>query len=176
MSTLTLFHLAQSSPDISSVPADFVKNFLIMFGFVTIGAGAYIFGRRGSKGSPMHIEQPVSVDATVSAAPVHAHQSAVDELRQRMEAMARENMREHNAHRDTLRALLERGNERETSILNAIHDLQTTLTRDTLDELKDIHNRLNPLEAAVSMLKEAVENIKTNIGALWARVFAKPTR
>lgn len=169
------FILAQAAQDISGVRSDFVKDFMIMTAYVlglgALAGGGYLLGKKGTKGNP------VSVDATVSETPTHAPQSAVDELRANMAAFARENLREHNAHRDAIAKLIDSGNQRETNILRAIHDLQNTVTRETLDELKDIHERLNPLEAMCAALKEAVDNLKVNVATMWQRVFAsKPTR
>ena len=172
--------LAQAAQDISSVPADFVKNFIIMFGFVTIGAGAYMFGRRGSKGNPMHLEQPVSVDANVSHAPVYAHQVAVDKLRSDMEARTRENLRQHEDSAKQLATVIEAGNQRQLTILNALTEMEQRMTRSFLDELKDIHERLNPLSEQTASNKTAIEGIQGRlqhlwemIQSLWSHVFRK---
>lgn len=165
------FVLAQAAQDISGVPPVFVKDYMTMTGFVlgmaALAGGGYMLGKKGTKNNPLN------VDATVSETPAHAPQSAVDELRANMAALARENLREHNAHREAIARLIESGNQRETNILRAIHELQTTVTRETLDELKDIHERLNPLEAMVAALKEAVDSIKINVATLWQRVFKR---
>lgn len=163
--------LAQAAQDISGVAPDFVKQFMVMLAYVlglsALAGGGYLLGKKGTKGNPLN------VDATVSETPTHAPQSAVDELRASMAAMARENLREHNAHRDAIAKLIESGSQREMNILGAIHDLKNTVTRETLDELKDIHERLNPLEAACAALKEAVDNLKVNVATLWQRVFKR---
>lgn len=163
--------LGQAAQDISKVDPFFVKDFMTMtafcLGVLALAGGGYLLGKKGTKGNP------VSVDATVSETPTHAPQSAVDDLRATIASMARENLREHNAHRDAIAELIKAGSHRETNILKAIHELRTTVTRETLDELKDIHQRLNPLESAVAGLKEAVEGLKSSVATLWQRVFKR---
>lgn len=180
MHTHTLLTLAQASTDISSVPAEFVKNFLIMFAFCTVGAGAYIFGRRGSKGSPMHIEQPVSVDATVSHAPVYAHHSELDAIKQDIERRSRENLRQHQDHRDQLAEVIAAGNDRLQSMLTALHEMETRMTTATLSEIRGLHERINPLESLSASNKTAIEGLQGRmqhlwemIQSLWAHVFRK---
>lgn len=178
---LALFHLAQSGQDIASVPAEFVKNFLIMFGFVTVGAGAYIFGRRGSKGSPIHLDQPIDVNAKVKEEPVFAHQTALDKLRADMEARTRENLRQHDESAKQLAAVIEAGNARLQSMLTALHDMENRMTKATLTEIRGIHERINPIAELVSGQKSDIKGINDRIGhlwemiqSLWAQVFAKP--
>lgn len=173
--------LAQAAQDISSVPAEFVKNFLIMFAFCTVGAGAYIFGRRGSKGNPLHIEQPLGVDATVTHAPVYAHQTALDKLRADMESRTRENLRQHEENSKHLTAALEAGNERLQSMLTALHDMETRMTTATVTEIAKLHVRINPLgemlaghKSEIKGLNDRMQHLWEMIQSLWAQVFSKP--
>jgi hypothetical protein len=174
------FILAQNV-GIDGVPAEFVKNFLIMFGFVTIGAGAYIFGRRGSKGNPMHIEQPVSVDATVSHAPVYALATTLDKLRSDMEARTRENLRQHEEASKQLAAVIEAGNDRLQSMLHALHEMESRMTTATLSEIRSIHERINPLAEQTASNRTGIEALQGRLShlwemiqSLWAQVFRKP--
>lgn len=162
--------LAQAAQDISSVPADFVKNFLIMFAFCTVGAGAYIFGRRGSAGSPMHIEQPVSVDANVSHAPVYAHKSELDAIKKDIENRSRENLRQHEDNRDQLAAVIAAGNDRLQSMLTALHDMESRMTTATLSEIRSLHERINPLAEKVSANEQALQGTKDRIQHLWEMI------
>jgi len=173
--------LAQASADISGVPADFVKNFLIMFAFCTVGAGAFIFGRRGSKGSPLHVEQPVSVDANVSHAPVYAQKSELEALRKDIETRTRENLRQHEESAKQLAAVIEAGNHRLQSMLTALHEMETRMTTATLSEIRGLHERINPLASEVASNSTAIQGIKDRLNhlwemiqSLWAQVFRKP--
>lgn len=175
------FVLGQTPPDISSVPADFVKSFLIMFAFVLALGGGVIWGRRGSKGSPMHIKQPVAVDANVSHAPVYAHQSAVEKLRADMEARTRENLRQHEESAKQLAAVIEAGNERLQSMLNALHEMETRMTKATIDEVRSLHERINPIAEAcathradIKGLSDRLQHLWEMVQNLWAQVFRKP--
>jgi hypothetical protein len=174
------FFMAQSGGGIESVPADFVKNFLIMFGFVTIGAGAYIFGRRGSKGNPMHLESPVNVDATVSHAPVYAHHSELDAIKQDIERRSRENLRQHEDHREQLAEVIAAGNDRLQSMLTALHEMENRMTTATLSEIRGLHERINPLaekvsanDQAITGMKDRIQHLWEMIQQLWSQVFRK---
>jgi hypothetical protein len=131
-----LLLLAQSAQDISSVPADDVKSFFIMLAFVlglaALGGGGYILGKRGTKADPIHVHQPVKVDATTRAAAEHAHQSELDELRALFENERQANMEEHKSHRAALAAMLQqitdKGNSRELNIINAINEAKDSIT------------------------------------------------
>lgn len=174
------FVLGQSA-GIEGVPAEFVKNFLIMFAFCTVGAGAYIFGRRGSKGSPMHIEQPVSVDATVSHAPVYAHHSELDAIKQDIERRSRENLRQHEDHREQLSAVIAAGNDRLQAMLTALHEMESRMTSATVKEVAKLHERINPLGEMAASHKSEIKGINDRIQHLWEMIqqlwhhaFAKP--
>ena len=174
------FFMAQNV-GIDGVPAEFVKNFLIMFGFVTIGAGAYIFGRRGSKGDPMHLKQPIDINATTMAAPVYAHQSALDNVKADIERRSRENLRQHEENAKHLTAALEAGSERLQSMLTALHEMETRMTSATLSEIRSLHERINPIgemaashKSEIKGLNDRIQHLWEMIQSLWAQVFAKP--
>lgn len=171
--------LAQT-PDITAVPADFVKYFFMMVAFVAALGGGIAMGRRGSKGSPMHIEQPVSVDANVSHAPVYAHQHALEKLRADMEARTRENLRQHEDNAKQLTAVIEAGNQRLQQMLTALHEMESRMTTATLSEIRGLHERINPLAEKVSGNDKAIEGMKDRmqhlwemIQQLWSQVFRK---
>ncbi len=167
--------------DISTVPADFVKYFFMMVAFAGALYGGISIGRRGSKGSPLHVEQPVSVDANVTHAPVYAQQSALDKLRADMEARTRENLRQHEEASKALAANVQKGQERMETILGALHEMETRFTENVLKEIKDIHQRLNPLAeqtashgSTIKALEGRIQHLWEMIQSLWAQVFAKP--
>lgn len=171
--------LAQST-DISSVPADFVKYFFMMTAFLAALGGGIAWGRRGSKGSPIHVEQPVSVDANVTHAPVFAQQSALDKLRADMETRTRENLRQHEESAKQLSAVIEAGNHRLQSMLTALHEMESRMTTATLAEIRSLHERINPLASEVASNKTAIKGIEDRlqhlwemIQSLWAQVFRK---
>lgn len=173
-----VFILAQSAQDISSVDPNFVKQFMTMLAYV-LGVAAlagvgYVAGRKGTKGNPISIESPMDVNANVTHAPIHAHQSAVDELRQRMEALERANLNEHKAHREALATsfaeLLAKGNARELSILTGQHEMETRMTTSILGVLNDIHDKMGPLSERVAGHSKAIQAIKEDLNRLWELV------
>jgi hypothetical protein len=172
--------IAQATTDISSVPADFVKNFLIMLAFVFGGSLGVLFARKGTKKDPLSIEQPLSVDASVTHAPEFARQTALDKLRADMEARTRENLRQHDEHSSRLAEIITAGHERQERILSALSEMETRMTQATLKELKDIHQRLNPLAEstaghaqAIKGLDDRIKHLWEMIQALWSQVFRK---
>lgn len=173
--------IAQSTPDISSVPADFVKSFLIMLAFVAALGGGVMLGRRGSKGSPISLESPVSVDANVSHAPVYAHASSLEKMRADMEARTRENMRQHEESAKQVAAVIEAGNQRLQSMLSALHDMETRITTATITEVRSLHERINPIAEAsashradIKGLNDRLQHLWEMIQSLWTQVFRKP--
>lgn len=167
---LSLSLIAQSTPDISGVPADFVKSFLIMFAFMAAIGGGVAIGRRGSKASPLHLEQPVAVDANVSHAPVYAHQAALEKLRADMEARTRENLRQLEEHSSRLSEIINAGHERQQTILKALSEMESRMTTATLRELKDIHDRLNPMGENVAAHGQAIKDLTGRLQHLWEMI------
>lgn len=172
--------IAQTATDISSVPADFVKNFLIMLAFMGGGVVIGRLVRLGGKRDPLNIEQPLSVDASVTHAPEFARQAALDKLRADMEARTRENLRQHEEHSSRLAEIIAAGHERQEKILSALSDMETRMTSATLKELKDIHARLNPMGENVAAHGQAIKGIDDRlkhlwemVQALWTQVFRK---
>ncbi len=110
-----------ASTDISAVPADFVKYFFIMFAFV---AGLYFAHRKGKQASgtrdePVNIEQPLEIKKT----PVYARKEEVERMQKEISRV------------------MQAGDERRVEIINAIHGSE----RRMIDEVKDLHERLNPV-------------------------------
>lgn len=159
MTTLTLL-TAQAGADIGDVPADFVKNFMLMLAFVGGLSGAWWLGRRGTKGQPVEIGQPVSVDASVTHTPVYARQDEVVAIRADIERRTRENLRQHQETAKQLDELKKAGNDRMQALLGALHEMENRMTAATLKELKDIHTRLNPVAEKVAAHEQAIGMIK----------------
>lgn len=180
MMTILTFLTAQSGADISTVPADFVKHFMIMAAFLAGMGGAWWWGKRGTKGQPMEIGQPVSVDASVTHAPVYAQRAEVDAIKTDIERRTRENLRQHEETARVIGELRQAGNDRMQTLLKALAEMETRMTRATLDELKDIHTRLNPVAemsashtATLKSLEGRISHLWEMIQQLWAQVFRK---
>lgn len=172
--------LLQAATDISGVPAEFVKNFIVMLVFVFGGFGGWTLARRGTKQNPLSIETPLSVDATVSHAPEYARQAALEKLRADMEARTRESLKQHEQHSARLTEVIEAGQARSEKILAALADMETRMTSATLRELKDIHERLNPIAEnvaghaqAIKGLDDRIKHLWEMVQALWSQVFRK---
>ena len=170
---ITLSLIAQAAQDISSVPADFVKSFLIMMAFMAALGGGVMWGRRGSKGSPLHVEQPVSVDATVSHAPVYAHHSELEKLRQHIDAVARENLRQHQTAAGQLQDVITAGHDRQTTILSALGQMETRMSALLSKETKEITDRLNPLCEKVASHCALIKWIQTRLIEIWDGLTAR---
>ena len=176
-----MLNLLAQAQDISSVSPDFVKSFMIMLAFVTTLGGGVYFGRRGSQGSPMHVAQPIGITATVTPAPVYAQQSALDAVKSDIERRTRENLRQHEENSKHLATALEAGNERLQSMLTALHDMETRMTKATLSEIRSLHERINPLgemaashKSEIKGLNDRIQHLWEMIQSLWTQVFAKP--
>lgn len=172
--------LLQAATDISGVPAEFVKNFMVMLAFVFGIGGGILLSRRGTKHDPLSIEQPLSVDATVNHPPEYARQTQLDKLRADMEARIRESLKQHEQHSARLTEVIEAGQARSEKILAALADMETRMTSATLRELKDIHERLNPIAEnvaghaqAIKGLDDRIKHLWEMIQTLWAQVFRK---
>ncbi|MCF7785576.1 MAG: hypothetical protein K9N47_05605 [Prosthecobacter sp.] len=124
-----------AAADISSVPAEFVKYFIMMVAFI---AGLYIAHRKGkqangSKDEPLNIEQPLEV----KKAPRYAHKEEVEKVNLEV------------------RRIIQAGDERQGKIIEAIGQSERRL----LVEVKDLHIRLNPVAAASSAHAALLEQI-----------------
>ncbi len=167
--------LAQDAAALNAVPAEFIKYFIICTIVLGgVGYGSFRFGQRGSKAEPLHLHQPVHVKATVRQDDDHAGQSDLDALIARFDAHVRENDAEHARHRDAqarmMQELLEKGNAREHNIIKAIHEAKDSVTAATLKELKDVHNRINPMEGKLGELTKWIEGIEEQLKTLWGVV------
>lgn len=159
------FLLAQASSGITAVPADFIKYLVICLGF---GASLWFGYRKGgaAKGTreePVNIAQPLEV----RQAPEWASSTELESLEARMEAMARENLRQHNAHAERLNASIQAGSERENTIIKALHEMEARMTAATIKEIKDIHQRLNPVAEQTQSNSSAIKAQETRLADMW---------
>lgn len=145
--------LATDLPDLSGVPAEFIKAFLMTAGFIVIIVLQIRNSTRSAGGAahdPVHIGQPVQVQHVDQFAPKQETAKAIADINDKVEAMTRENLRQHNDTAKRLAAVLEKGEARRADILQAIHDVEMRITNATLREIRELHQRLNPLAEAVS--------------------------
>lgn len=154
ITNLTMPMLAQSSPGVGDVPADFVKHFIIMLMSIVGMWIAYKKGQKGTKAEPLSIEQPLEV-------------RTVKSLDEKIAAIARENLRQHNATAERINKVIQGGEDRASTILSALHAMETRMTTATLKEIKDIHERLNPVAERVNGHHEAIKRIDIRCGELW---------
>lgn len=173
-----------ASSDISIVPPEFIKYFLITLGWlITVGGAAFAAHRRakrvaGTKDEPVHMAQPVAVnvegDVVVKQNPEYAHKKEVakelEGLEQRMEAMARENLRQHQATAAQLNASIQEGAKREGKILTALHEMEQRMTAATLKEMQAIHVRLNPVAEKTEAHATAIKNLEGRCSELWQQI------
>lgn len=155
--------------DISTVPADFVKYFIMMC--LALG-GMWLAHRRGSQASgsksePVNIAQPLNVDANVSHAPVYAHKTEVDAIKADIERRTRENLRQHEDTGKQLAAVIEAGSTRLQAMLTALHEMETRMTKATLTEMRGLHERLNPVAERVTAHEASLESHNTRLAELW---------
>jgi hypothetical protein len=162
-----LTYLAQSTPDISGVPADFVKSFLIMTAFLAVLGGGVIWGRRGSKGNPISLESPVSVEATIKPAEIYAQQHELEKIQKHIDALTRENLREHEAVRKQVADSITAGSDRMERILTELSAMEGRMTKAMLHEVKDLHNRVNPLAEKVAAHETLLSWIQARLLAIW---------
>ena len=172
--------LLQSISDLSGVPAEFIKNFIILTMVFGGFGGGWVLARRGTKRDPLSIDQPLSVEASVTHAPEYARQTALEKLRADMEARTRESLKQHEQHSARLTEVIEAGQARSEKILAALAEMETRMTSATLRELKDIHERLNPIAEnvaghaqAIKGLDDRIKHLWEMVQALWSQVFRK---
>lgn len=167
-----LMILAQDAAALNGVPAEFIKYFIICSLVLGGGGvGGYLLARRGSKSDPVHVHQPVKVEATMKQITEHAHQDDLDELRSLFHQERAANLAEHNAHRaaqaQMMQQLLEKGNERERKITASIHESKDELMRALLEHAQNLHERINPVAETVKGHGHAIEGLKAQLSNLW---------
>lgn len=127
--------------DINSVPADYVKNFLLMVAFF---AGLYFAHRKGeqangSKDEPVNIAQPLEIKHTAQ----YAHKTEVECVQKEIGRM------------------MQAGDERRVEIINAIHGSECRM----IGEVKDLHERLNPVAEGFKAHAALLDQIDKRLSA-----------
>lgn len=169
--------LAQAAQDISSVDANFVKQFMIMFayalGLLALGGGGYMLGRKGTKGNPISIEQPLGVEATVTHAPIYAHKSELEAVKADIEHRTRENLRAQTEAAKALQTLLTAGSQREMNLMGALTEMEQRISALMSKETKEITDRLNPLCEKVASHCALIKWIQERLIQIWDGLSAR---
>lgn len=137
--------LAQSATDISAVPADFVKWFFVMLAFVvSIGLAAFMAYRKGRQASgthadPLNIAQPLGIKMKVE----YALKEEVHEIRQNITRM------------------IQAGNDQHKDVIAAVSGSERRL----MMEVKDVHERLNPVAEASKAHEATLKAIQDRLAA-----------
>lgn len=145
--------LLASSSDISSVDPLFVKNFLILVGWLVTTGGAIwagrAWGRKGRSDDPLHLKQPVEI----RKASEPAKKGDVEALRQSVAALS-------GAVHGIKTDLLTKGNEREQRIVEKVHAEANDIREKQSRQVADIHRRINEEMTKNAKHAEAIENLK----------------
>jgi hypothetical protein len=158
--------------DISGVPAEYVKNFFIMLAFVIGLWAAHRKGTqaKGTKAEPLNIAMPVDVRHVEDFALKKETNVELEKLGGTIQAMARENLRQHEQAGQRIQSVIKAGSEREGSIINAMHEMETRFTKLMLAEMKTIHERLNPLSQIVASHTTGIAALEQRLSDLWGQV------
>lgn len=143
--------LADSIPDISSVPAEFVRSFFIMLAFVlgliATGWVCYRKGARvsGHKDEPLHVAQPVEIKKHPEYAPreetrreIHALDQKIEKFRDEWLDKLNESQRKAS---DEIKDLMEAGHKREMSIITAMGGVRDDLTKTVAAECRELRKK-----------------------------------
>jgi hypothetical protein len=157
---------------IDSVSPDFVKSFLIMLAFIaTLGGGsaaAFVVGKKsaGTAADPVHLKTPLDVREVLPYADKQLTESALTKIEQTIASMARENLRQHHATAHQVAEIIKVGEKRAERILSGLADTEQRMMTKLIEEIKDVHNRINPLGEKVAAHKLAVDWIKTQLASV----------
>jgi gas vesicle protein len=175
---MTLFYLAQAqvhSQGLGEVPADFVKWFVVCSAFFAGLYFAYRKGQQGGKADPLHIDQPLAITRHPEYAPKRETRTELDAIKADINARYRECMRVQDAAAkevtQRLDVLSQAGAKRGDDILKEIHAMEGRITQAVLKEVKDLHNRINPLAENVKGHATAIESLQTFVEKIWAHIF-----
>lgn len=158
--------LAQT--DISSVPAEFVKYFMMMLAFV---GGLYYAHRKGKQASgtkdePLNISQPLEIKKRTEYALKEETSSDLAKLETTLTAMNRESVRQAQHTSEQINDVIKAGADRENKILAAVHDMEKRFTSLVLVEVKALHERMNPVSESVAEQKAALKGHADRISNL----------
>lgn len=145
-----------ASSDISTVPADFVKFFMIMLGWlVTVGGALWAgkaWGKKGSSEDPLHVQQPLQVQQAVK----HADKSELDALKSSVDAMRQEIAAQFLA--------AQRAGEARVSAITESVDADLGVLGGRIGNLAEaLHEKINRALVDNAAQAEAITNIKASI-------------
>lgn len=148
--------------DLGDTPADFVKWFVVMGSFLLSN---WIMLRRaqGTKESPVHVQTPLEVSEKPQYADKAEMERELRDIESKVEAMARENLRAHNAVQQQVQQVMSQGEQRAEKILKALHEMEGRITTATLKEIKDLHQRINPLSAESAAHSASIRAIEARL-------------
>lgn len=160
--------LAQT-PDISGVPADFVKNFMIMLGFALALWGGRVWGRRGRAEDPVHLHQPLVVQANDEV----VRKSELALLKTDFENFRAENQAQHQAAalagQQRVTALSEVLDEETSEIVERVEKLREGLTEKLDREFRLLHEKISQQGERVAAHNVEIPNIKERLEDLTER-------
>lgn len=145
-----------ASTDISSVPADFVKYFMIMLAFCggmgITGFLAYRKGTsaKGTKDEPLNIQQPLEIKKRTEYAPKEETATELAKLEGTLTAMNRENVRQAQHTSEAIQGIIQAGSDREGRLMKSFHDMEQRFTSMVMREMNTMHERLNPVGESVA--------------------------
>jgi SMC interacting uncharacterized protein involved in chromosome segregation len=154
--------IAQSSQDISSVPADFVKNWWMMFGF------AAVLFMQWRNGQTQRREVSGKIVTTEEQTPASIKE--VEDLREDLESFIQQNRAEHQA-------AITAGQQRVVN-LSEVLNKETSELEDALDKLRDglshkidsafaaLHAKVDPLAAHSASASALIDQIDKRLSRL----------
>ena len=157
------------TPDISGVPAEFVKNFMVMLGFALALWGGRALGRRGRKEDPVHVQQPLVVQANDEV----VRKSELAQLRTDFENFRAENQAQHQAAvtagQNRVTALSEVLDEETSEILERVEKLREGLTEKLDREFRLLHEKISQQGMRVAAHHAEIPNLKERLEDLTDR-------
>lgn len=152
--------LAQT--DISGVPAEFVKYFLIMLGFILGGgAGAFAMWRKsrqvsGTQDEPVNLQQPLHIRKVTE----HAEKNELQKLSDQLAGLATIVANHYSAQ-------IQSASEREMSIKESVHHAMVEGMREMAkvkDAIKqEIEEKITPITEQLNRLRERVASAETRL-------------
>ena len=145
-----------AAPDLSSVPAEFLKYFLITVGFfITGGVSAYVAYRKGRQANgtqddPLNIAQPLHVKEVA----IHADKSELDKLSEAVVALT---STVNSNHLD----LRLGGSERESSIKELLRNEIAGVMREVSTFKASLNEDLTKIRERLSSAETRLDNVRT---------------
>lgn len=166
MTSLTLLTVLTPvlAADLDGTPAEFVKWALVFVSFL-ISNWVMLRKAQGTKADPVHVQSPLEISQAPRWAEKAEMEKELRDIEGKVEAMARENLRAHNNVQSQVQELMKQGQKRAETILQAMHDMETRISSATLKEVKDLHQRVNPLSEEVAGNSASIRAIEARLGS-----------